>query len=64
MREWLGETHGAGFELFRHFLVRFFDSDMVTTPGQWTKVLIGAFSLLVPVFMMVVPSLAHKYAYL
>ena len=30
MREWLGETHGAGFELFRHFLVRFFDSDLVT----------------------------------
>jgi len=64
MRAWLEETHGAGFELFRHFLVRFFDSDLVTTPGQWTKVLIGAFSLLVPVFMMVVPSLAHKYAYL
>jgi hypothetical protein len=64
MKEWLGETHGAGFELFRHFIVRFFDSDLVTTPGQWTKVLIGAFSLLVPVFMMVVPSLAHKYAIL
>ncbi len=63
MRRWLSETHSAGFELFRHFLVRFFDSDLVTTPGQWTKVLIGAFSLLIPVFMMVVPSLAHKYAY-
>jgi hypothetical protein len=63
MRRWLDQTHDTGFELFRHFLVRFFDSDLVTTPGQWTKVLIGAFSLLVPVFMMVVPSLGHKYAY-
>ena len=64
MKQWLAETHGPNFELFRHFLVRFFDSDLVTTPGQWTKVLIGAFSLLIPVFLMVFPSLAHKYAYL
>jgi len=63
MKRWLAETHSAGFELFRHFLVRFFDSDLVTTPGQWTKVLIGAFSLLVPVFLIVTPSLARKYAY-
>jgi hypothetical protein len=64
MRNWLAETHRTGFELFRHFVVRFFDSDLVTTPGQWTKVLIGAFSLLIPVFIMVMPSLAHKYAIL
>ncbi|HEV3332449.1 MAG TPA: hypothetical protein VG096_15775 [Bryobacteraceae bacterium] len=64
MKDWLAETHSAGFELARHSLVRFFDSDLVTTSGQWTKVLIGAFSLLVPVFMIVVPSLGHKYAYL
>ena len=29
MREWLRETHGPGFELLRHFLLRFFDSDVV-----------------------------------
>jgi hypothetical protein len=64
MKKWLAETHGASFELFRHFLVRFFDSDLVTTPGQWTTLAIGAFSLVLPVFSLVAQSLAHKYAYL
>ena len=43
MREWLRETHTTSFELLRHFLLRFFDSDLVTTPGQMTTALIGAF---------------------
>src|SRR5947209_4077896 len=39
MREWLRRTHGPGFELLRHFLLRFFDSDLVTTPGAMTAAL-------------------------
>ena len=27
MKQWLRETHGPGFELLRHFLRRFFDSE-------------------------------------
>jgi hypothetical protein len=33
-REWLAETHGPTFELLRHFLLRFFDSELVTSPGH------------------------------
>uniref|UniRef100_Q01YP6 Uncharacterized protein n=1 Tax=Solibacter usitatus (strain Ellin6076) TaxID=234267 RepID=Q01YP6_SOLUE len=63
MREWLEETHGPGFELLRHFLLRFFDSDLVTASGQTSTALIGAFSILLPWYPMIVGPLRHKYAY-
>jgi hypothetical protein len=63
MKEWLRETHGPGFELLRHFLLRFFDSDLVTAPGQTTTALIGGFSLFLPWFPVIVGPLRHKYAY-
>ena len=28
MRQWLRETHGPNFELLRHFVLRFFDSEL------------------------------------
>ena len=34
VRQWLDETHGSRFELVRHFLVRFFDNEMISGPGQ------------------------------
>ncbi len=46
LRTWLDETHGAGLELVRHFLARFFDSEMVSTSGGWLKVVIGLFAAL------------------
>ncbi|MCU1238075.1 MAG: hypothetical protein JWP63_6042 [Candidatus Solibacter sp.] len=63
MREWLRETHGPGFELTRHFLLRFFESDLVTAPGQVTGALVSAFSVLLPWFPMIVGPLRKKYAY-
>lgn len=63
-REWLDETHGQGFELLRHFLLRFFDSDLITSPGQMTPALIGAFSVFLPWFPLVIGPLKGKYAYL
>lgn len=63
MRKWLHETHGPGFELLRHFLRRFFDSDLVTHPGQTATALIGAFALFVPWFPVIVGPLHQKYAY-
>lgn len=63
MREWLRETHGAGFELLRHFLLRFFDSDLVTAPGQTTAALIGAISIFLPWFPLILGPLREKYAY-
>ena len=62
MRGWLRETHGPNFELLRHFLLRFFDSDMVTAPGQTVTALIGAFSIFLPWFLTIVGPLRHKYA--
>jgi hypothetical protein len=60
-RAWLDETHGTGFELVRHFLGRFFDSDLVTEPGQWTRVLVTTFALLLPAFCLVDQVLLQKY---
>src|SRR5579871_5377845 len=64
MREWLRETHGAQFELLRHFLLRFFDSDLVTTPGQTSAALIAVVSLCLPWFQVLIGPLRHKYVYL
>jgi hypothetical protein len=63
MREWLRETHGTSFELTRHFLLRFFDSEFVTVPGQVTTTLIGLFAVLLPWFPLIVGPLREKYAY-
>jgi hypothetical protein len=63
MREWLRETHGPGFELLRHFLLRFFDSDLVTAPGQTATALIGAVSIFLPMFPLIEGPLRQKYAY-
>ena len=48
VREWLAATHGVPFELLRHFLRRFFDSEM-SGAGEWSKVAVGIFAALVSV---------------
>lgn len=63
MKEWLRETHGQGFELLRHFVLRFFDSDLVTEPGQSRTTLIWAFSIIGPWFFLFSGSLFQKYKY-
>jgi len=63
MKEWLRETHGPNFELLRHFVLRFFDSELSTTPDQWKTPAIGAFSVLVPWFPLLYQPLLHKYAH-
>ena len=63
MKEWLRETHGPGFELLRHFLLHFFDSDLVTASGQTAPALIGAVSLFLPMFPLITGPLKQKYAY-
>ena len=47
LREWLEETHGDTFELVRHFLARFFDTEIGASAGDWHKVAIGIFASLV-----------------
>lgn len=63
MKKWLAETHGPGFELLRHFLLRFFDSDLVTQAGQSRSTLVWAFGIVAPWFLMFGQSLLYKYGY-
>jgi hypothetical protein len=64
MREWLRQTHGAQFELLRHFLRRFFDSELVTDRGQTSAALIAVVSLCLPWFQLLIAPLKQKYAHL
>jgi hypothetical protein len=64
MRAWLAETHGPSFELLRHFLLRFFDSDLVTSPGQTALMVIGSCSMFLIWFPFVTGPLKDKYAHL
>jgi hypothetical protein len=47
LRQWLEETHSDTFELVRHFLARFFDTEIGATNDDWRKVAIGIFASLV-----------------
>jgi hypothetical protein len=55
------ETHSRGFELCRHFFLRFFDSEFVTTPGQWKVVAGGALALVLSLGIIYVQAYYHKY---
>ena len=64
MREWLRETHATHFELLRHFLRRFFDSELITAPGQTSAALIAVVSLCLPWFQLLIAPLKQKYTHL
>src|SRR5215469_14662979 len=64
MRDWLDETHGSWFELVRHFLLRFFDNDMITIPGEWQKVAVGIFASLVSIAFSLVGVYRDRYKHL
>src|SRR5207248_8659758 len=46
VRDWLEETHSDNFELVRHFAAGFFDSEMLSIPGEWLKVAVGILAVL------------------
>lgn len=62
IRDWFEETHGTRFELLRHFLARFFDSDLVATPGEWAKVAAGVAGVLASLWIILARVLAAKYS--
>src|SRR5215471_17193892 len=64
VRAWLDETHGTGFELLRHFLVRFFDNEMVTIPGEWQKVAVGIVAALISVAFAALGIYRDRYKHL
>jgi hypothetical protein len=64
LRQWLEETHASAWELVRHFLLRFFDNDMITIPGEWQKVAVGIFASLVSVGFALLGIYRDRYKYL
>jgi predicted permease len=48
MKQWLAETHGVKFELFRHFLTRMFESDLAASRGRWQTIAISLFAAILP----------------
>jgi len=58
---WLEETHSARFELCRHFFLRFFDSELVSSPGQWKVLAGGALAILFSLSVIYIPAYYHKY---
>ncbi len=61
LREWLEETHGSPFELRRHFFRRFFDSDLVASPGQWRTVAGGLIAIVASSSIVVMQAYFGKY---
>ncbi|MBN9662505.1 MAG: ABC transporter permease [Acidobacteria bacterium] len=60
-RDWFAETHGPRFELLRHFLPRFFDSDLIGASGDWTRTATGALAMLASSWMLLFVTLLFKY---
>ena len=60
-RAWIEETHSTGFELRRHFFRRFFDSDLMTSPGQWQVVFIGALAIVASLGIIMTQAYYAKY---
>ncbi|MFN7937777.1 MAG: ABC transporter permease, partial [Bryobacteraceae bacterium] len=64
IREWqqrLQQTHGTRFELLRHFLPRFLDSDLLSAPGAGARVAGGIGAVLISSWMLLAYLLLFKY---
>jgi len=60
LRHRIHETHGTRIELLRHFLPRFFDSDLISS-GDLTRVAAGVLAILASSWMMLAYVLFFKY---
>jgi predicted permease len=61
---WLEETHGVRFELFRHFLARFFDTELTSEAGAWQKVGIGLAAALFSLAIVAINTYWKRYEFL
>jgi len=64
LRDWLEETHCADFELVRHFLGRFLDSEMAASSGDWLKLAIGIGAVLFSFSLLALKTYLERYAWL
>jgi hypothetical protein len=58
---WWEVTRSTGFELRRHFFRRFFDSELVSSAGQWQVLAIGFFAIVVSLSIPLTQAYYHKY---
>ena len=61
IRDWAEETHSAGFELRRHFLRRFFESELISDPAQAKVVAGGVLAVLISLSIAFTQAYYHKY---
>ena len=61
VRAWLEETHGAVFELTRHFLFGLFDNEAAAEPGEWVKTAIGALAVALSAGILVFSLYGSRY---
>ena len=61
VRAWLEETHGARFELTRHFLLGLFDNEAAAEPGEWLKTAIGVLAVLLSAGILVFTLYGDRY---
>ena len=64
LQNWLEETHRPDFELVRHFLARFFDSDLASASGDWLKLAIGFAAVLFSFSILALKTYSERYAHL
>ena len=62
--QWLAETHSSSFELRRHFFRRFFDSELISDPGQAKVVAGGALALVLSLSFVFTQAYYRKYVLL
>ena len=60
IRTWLDQTHGAGFELVRHFLGRTFDNEF-SAPGEWQKPAAGILAAILSVGILAVYTYIQRF---
>jgi|SRR5579863_1872805 len=61
LAQWFAETHSSSFELRRHFFRRFFDSELISDPGQAKVVAGSALAIVLPLSFMYAQAYYHKY---
>jgi len=61
LRTWLEETHSDNFELVRHFLSGFFDSEGLSVPDEWMKVAAGVVAVLLSAGILALTTYSESF---
>ncbi len=61
VRAWLDETHGARFELTRHFILGLFDSEAAAEPGEWLRTAFRSLAVLLSAGILGLSVYGERY---